>query len=609
MNRFSLKSVLLTGLMLFLASTISVVFEVKRVEASETIYIRADGRIDPPTANIASADNVTYIFMGNVDDSIVVERDNVTVDGAGHTLQMPGGDTGISLPYRTNVTIQHVVIMGFGVGIEVFFSNRCVLYGNRIEGTTYGPGIYVSNSGYNKIDGNNASNNQQGISISHSSNSNIIANNTFDNNSGSESGSGFGICLGDRSSNNVIINNTVNYNRPHGVILVDQGTDGNVIDGNTIVGNELGVDLWFYSNNNLFVGNLISSNSWGLHIATGSGNTIIGNNITNNTEVGIGLSDSEHNEILDNTLSSNGHSIWMSQSSNNLVDGNNASYNSGGISVGDFCSNNTIAHNVFDYNNGGIGLGNSSNNVIINNMVGYNGLGITVSRDSSGNVIRGNTMISNNGSIELWGNSSSNTVYHNNFINNTNQASGGDSLNVWDDGYPSGGNYWSDYSGVDMNHDGIGDASYVIGSERLQRDHYPLMGMFSSFNATSDFNVDVASNSTIHDFQYFQSNSTITMSVSNMTTEQSTGFCRVCIPHELINVTDISVIINDGAIQVLYPNYTLYDNGTHRWIYFAYEHSTHKVDIIPEFSLLIILPLMMTTTLLASAIRKRKQST
>jgi hypothetical protein len=160
-----------------------------------------------------------------------------------------------------------------------------------------------------------------------------------------------------------------------------------------------------------------------------------------------------------------------------------------------------------------------------------------------------------------------------------------------------------------MNHDGIGDASYVIGSERLQRDHYPLMGMFSSLNATSDFNVDVASNSTIQDFQYFQSNSTITMYVSNMTTAQSTGFCRVCIPHELINGTDISVIINDGATQVLYPNYTLYDNGTHRWIYFAYEHSTHKVDIIPEFSLLLILPLMMTTMLLASAIRKRKQST
>jgi len=598
-------------LLALMIGTLNLASGVEKAKANGTIYIRADGRIDPPTANIASADNVTYTFTGNVDDSIVVERDNATVDGAGYTLQKSVGDTGISLPYRTNVTIKNVVIMGFGVGIEVFFSNKCVLYGNRIEGTTYGPGIYVSNSGYNRIDGNNASNNQQGISISHSSNNNTVANNTFSSNIGSESNSGFGISLGDRSSNNAIINNTVNYNVGNGINIVDQGTDGNVLDGNTIVGNEFGVALWFYSNNNLFVGNLISANSWGLQITTGSGNMIIGNNVTDNSGLGIDLGNSEHNEVVGNTLLNNDHSIHLGQSSNNVITGNNASYNHQGITVESFSHNNTVANNTANNNSGnGIYVNEgSSNNLIANNMVGYNGQGIEVTRDSSGNVIRGNTIVSNGGGIDLWSNSSSNTVYHNNFINNTNQASGGDSLNVWDDGYPSGGNYWSDYSGVDMNHDGIGDASYVIGSERLQRDHYPLMGMFSSFNATSDFNVDVASNSTIHNFQYFQSNSTITMSVSNMTTEQSTGFCRVCIPHELMNVTGISVIINDGAIQVLYPNYTLYDNGTHRWIYFAYEHSTHEVDIIPEFSLLIILSLLMTTTLVPAAIRKRRQLT
>ena len=29
--------------------------------------------------------------------------------------------------------------------------------------------------------------------------------------------------------------------------------------------------------------------------------------------------------------------------------------------------------------------------------------------------------------------------------------------NVWDDGNSSGGNFWSDYSGDDGNHDGMGD--------------------------------------------------------------------------------------------------------------------------------------------------------
>jgi nitrous oxidase accessory protein NosD len=59
----------------------------------------------------------------------------------------------------------------------------------------------------------------------------------------------------------------------------------------------------------------------------------------------------------------------------------------------------------------------------------------------------------------------SNIFFHNNLIDNAIQA--GVPLgyaNTWDDGYPSGGNYWSDYKGVDAGGDGIGDASYVIRS-------------------------------------------------------------------------------------------------------------------------------------------------
>jgi hypothetical protein len=43
------------------------------------------------------------------------------------------------------------------------------------------------------------------------------------------------------------------------------------------------------------------------------------------------------------------------------------------------------------------------------------------------------------------------------------------------DSDPSGDNYWSDYTGVDANHDGIGDTPYVIDANNTKKDHYPLM--------------------------------------------------------------------------------------------------------------------------------------
>jgi hypothetical protein len=47
----------------------------------------------------------------------------------------------------------------------------------------------------------------------------------------------------------------------------------------------------------------------------------------------------------------------------------------------------------------------------------------------------------------------------------------GSSVNIWDNGLE--GNYWSRYNGTDSNHDGIGDAPYIIGENNT--DHYPLM--------------------------------------------------------------------------------------------------------------------------------------
>jgi len=64
-------------LALLISSTLVCVFNIEPARAAGTIYIRADGSIDPPTANITSADNVTYTFTDNNYDEIVVERSNI----------------------------------------------------------------------------------------------------------------------------------------------------------------------------------------------------------------------------------------------------------------------------------------------------------------------------------------------------------------------------------------------------------------------------------------------------------------------------------------------------------------------------------------------------
>jgi hypothetical protein len=55
-------------------------------------------------------------------------------------------------------------------------------------------------------------------------------------------------------------------------------------------------------------------------------------------------------------------------------------------------------------------------------------------------------------------------------------------VNFWDFGYPAGGNYWSDYAGLDVKNgsnqdqlgsDGIGDTPYIIYENN--KDNYPLM--------------------------------------------------------------------------------------------------------------------------------------
>jgi len=143
-------------LALVLIGMSTLAFKVQLAVAAEPVYIRADGSIDPPTAPILTSDNITYMFTDNVNNLIIVERDNIIVDGAGHTLQGPG-DVGLDLAFRNNVTVRNLSVIGFSIGIGLNSSDNnrivnCIVINNKY-------GIRAVNSANCDFQWNNITNN------------------------------------------------------------------------------------------------------------------------------------------------------------------------------------------------------------------------------------------------------------------------------------------------------------------------------------------------------------------------------------------------------------------------------------------------------------------
>jgi len=426
-----------------------------------TIYIRANGSVEG-TDKITSTDNVTYTFTGDINGSIVVERDNIVIDGAGHmeqgTFQGSGNIPGIDLSNRNNVTIKNTIIQKFYDSIHIYDSSNNMIIGNNITNNFIGI-LLMGWSSNNSMSGNNVTDNNNGIYLGSSSNHNSVSENTFFND---------GLTVWN-SYGNVVVDNLVN-GRPlvylEGVsdYAVDDAGQVILVNCNNMLVENLDlshtsvcVQLWGTSNTKISENNM--TNGDGIWIYMSSNNSISGNNITDG---GIAInidSLSNDNSISGNNIANNGDGIWIFWSSNNNVSGNN------------------IADNYY-----GVGLVSSSNNSISgNNITASNDYGIYLGSTSNNNSVSGNNIANNDGGIRLES-SSNNRVYHNNLVGNAIQIDSYDSANTWDDGYPSDGNYWSDYTGTDLyrgpyqnetGSDGIGDSPYII--DENNQDNYPLM--------------------------------------------------------------------------------------------------------------------------------------
>ncbi len=203
--------VYLLVLVFVLTVVFGLAFRVYWVEASGTVYIRADGSIDPLTAPISTLDNVTYTLTDDINDSIVVQRSNIVIDGAGYTLNGTGTGlfAGLTIEYIVptaddNVTVKNVNIMGFGAGIGLVTTENitishcnitnnmdgiwtgeamnCTVSGNLIADNTNG--VYLGSAWYNAFYGNNITENTYGMWIEVATDNYIYQNNITNNDNG-----------------------------------------------------------------------------------------------------------------------------------------------------------------------------------------------------------------------------------------------------------------------------------------------------------------------------------------------------------------------------------------------------------------------------------------
>lgn len=148
-----------------LLSTISLLFITKPVHAytaSNIIYIRSTGAVDPSTAPIIRTGDL-YTLTADITSSltkvIYIQNNNIVLDGAGFTVHgsLAAKSYGIYVPTAYNVTIRRLTVESCDVGIYLYYSSSTNITRNKLTSNNYGMRLDTAN--YNSIICNNITSN------------------------------------------------------------------------------------------------------------------------------------------------------------------------------------------------------------------------------------------------------------------------------------------------------------------------------------------------------------------------------------------------------------------------------------------------------------------
>lgn len=428
-------------------------------------------------------------------DVILVWADNVEIKNLAVTNggRNPGREpplSGILVYYSRNVNITNVSATSNRAGIFLYCSSNVKLKGNQMKGNVFNFGV-------------------DGYTLPHFVHSidetNIVDDETLV------------YLLGER-------NKTVSTSA--GCVLLVNSTNI-VVEKLKLAANYDGILC--IASRNVSLNNLDASlNYRAIHVRNSTSVTIHDTHISE-SYVGISVEESRNITLEHNFVSGSyayGNGIKITHSTNCRVSFNALTDNVYGLYFS-YSNNNTASFNVLRRNRVNLWLYYSNGNIVNNNEVSNgwsSGIFLTNAYD---NRIAENNLLNNILSFMGYGialnieTSFNNTIYHNNFINNTYNVVSLDSHNIFDNGYPDGGNYWSSYAGEDVysgvfqnetGNDGISDTPYVIDENNVDR--YPLMEP----RKICDVKVDTVSVSYSQIYQGWSTNITVTIKNEGTTT-------------------------------------------------------------------------------------------
>ncbi|MEM3702951.1 MAG: NosD domain-containing protein, partial [Candidatus Bathyarchaeia archaeon] len=453
-------------LMLLLVAKLILAFNTQSVKATpRTIIVPDDYSTIQEAINNATDGDRVYVRAGVYNERVNVNKSIQLVGEDKETTVIDGGESGNVMRVSAhNITITNFTIRNAG---KIW------------SGTGYPPSC---------ISGNNVNH----VEIK----DNILKN--------------AAVCVWFYSSFFIGINNNVIYNGTvAGIIayassqvmvsknfvdscgLMGIHLDGNCVNcnitENTIMNTLEGVEIE-KSGNNIIARNQLVHNNVSIVLNQCNGlNTLNGNNMTSEwyNLIVWGTGTNAYLHDINATNIANGKKIYYFVNSSDLLVNSSSFPNIGYLAFVN-CTRITVENVDLSFNRDGLLLAQSTYCNLVNVTIkGNRGPllygGITLFNSTNNTITY--SVISNNTVGVCTYQSNGNVFHHNNFIDNTINVisnylspfqlpqSTAYSRNVWDAGYPSGGNYWSNYRGVDWysgpyqnetGSDGIADFSYYI---------------------------------------------------------------------------------------------------------------------------------------------------